>query len=122
MELRHHPRAGAAGRGERARAEERLEVVRVHHVGLQLAHGGVHPRRVLPASQQRGRCAGAARVDRAPLEQAVLHPGAGEGRLLELDRPLLAPLDPVAVVEDQDARLAVHRPRQRYFTRQPLNG
>ena len=103
VQVHRHGGARRAGGLEPARAHQRKHVVHVHHVGAEARHGGGHVALVAPAAQQRTRRARPARLGRATLEQRVRHAGPAQRGELQLHRALLAALDAVAVVDDQDA-------------------
>ena len=57
VQVQDRPRAGAAGRGQRAPAEHRMEVVGVDDVGPQAPHRRRHLVGLDPAAEQRPRAA-----------------------------------------------------------------
>src|SRR4029079_8600750 len=95
--------AGAAGGLQGARPEQGQRVVGMHHVGVQVLHGGPDVVLVAAAPQQRPRGGRARYLGRRALEQRVLNTGPAERLELQLDRALLASLQAVAVVDDEDA-------------------
>ncbi len=105
MQVQHDPRAGRAGRGERAPAERRLDVVGVDDARARALHGVGDLRRAEAAEQQpAGGVAG-----RQARGVALEHLGLlGELRADQpgevLDRPLLPAGHPVAVVQQEDHR------------------
>ena len=103
MQVQHHPRSGRSGCSQAARSDQRLHVVHVDDVGAEAVDGGGDIGLVAAAAQQRPRGAGAARLARQALEQGVLDTRPAQRPQLQLDRPLLPALGPVAVVDDEPA-------------------
>jgi hypothetical protein len=100
--MEHGPRPGRAGRGERAPAEQRVDVVGVHDAYAVLADRAGDLLRVAAAGEQPGGGLGRAQ----PLARALEHldrvASAGEQRRQVSDRALLTADRAVAVVQDED--------------------
>ena len=99
--MQHHPRSSRSGGSQAARSDQRQHVVHVDDVGPQAVDGGGNIGLVAATTQQRSRGAGAARFARKALEQGVLDTRPAQRPQLQLDRPLLPALGPVAVVDDE---------------------
>ena len=124
VEVEHRAGAGRAGRGQRAPAEQRMDVVGVDDVGAQAAHGAPDLVGVQPAGGQRS-----CRRDPADLGARALYQldgvpaGAQQGHQVG-DRALLASLEAVPVMQQQDAHDAImphrgHRPAHHLPRRLP---
>ncbi len=115
VQVQHDPRAGGARRGERAPAERRLHVVRVHDARAGAANGSGDVVGCEPAAQQPERGARAAQRRRVALQHLrfLAELRADQPREV-LDRPLLPAGHAVAVVEQEDqATPACGRPPRR---------
>jgi hypothetical protein len=114
VQVEHDSRPRRPSGGEAACPDQRLHVVHVHDVRPERGDRVAKLALPRPPAQQRDGGAGATNAGGAALEQPMLQPGAAERAQLELDRALLPSLDPVAVVNDENARRVGHRPGLRY--------
>ncbi len=105
MQVQHDPRAGLARGGQRAPAERRLQVVRVHDARPARAHRRGDLPRLQPTAQQADRRIASADLRRRALQQLhrLAQPLADEPHEVFHDA-LLAAGRAVAVVQEQDHR------------------
>src|SRR4051812_38091418 len=88
-----------------------MHVVEVDDLRAALAHGRAHLAWCVAAADQRARGAHLPRLGGVPEERLVRHTGTPQCGHLQIDCALLAPVDPVAVVDDEDARVGHRSPR-----------